>query len=136
MQNLPVPFDRRVWLEATSLTEAGYTVSVICPKAKGYSASFETLEGVAIYRYGLPIDAQGAIGFVLGIRLVLPAQLHEIGPDRRRRPRLRRHPCLQSAGDVLAARLVLAPVRQALPVRPPRPVARDVRRQVRPRIPV
>ena len=29
VQNLPVPFDRRVWLEATSLTEAGYGVSVI-----------------------------------------------------------------------------------------------------------
>ena len=42
VQNLPVPFDRRVWLEATSLTEAGYVVSVICPKAKGYTASFET----------------------------------------------------------------------------------------------
>ena len=65
VQNLPVPFDRRVWLEATSLTEAGYAVSVICPKAKGYTASFETLEGVDIHRYGLPIDAQGAIGFVM-----------------------------------------------------------------------
>jgi glycosyltransferase involved in cell wall biosynthesis len=65
VQNLPVPFDRRVWLEATSLTEAGYAVSVICPKAKGYTASFETLEGVAIHRYGLPIDAQGAVGFVV-----------------------------------------------------------------------
>jgi glycosyltransferase involved in cell wall biosynthesis len=65
VQNLPVPFDRRVWLEATSLTKAGYAVSVICPKAKGYSASFETVEGVDIHRYGLPIDARGAIGFVM-----------------------------------------------------------------------
>ncbi len=65
VQNLPVPFDRRVWLEATSLTEAGYSVSVICPKAKGYNTSFETLEGVDIYRYDLPIDAQGALGFVM-----------------------------------------------------------------------
>ncbi len=65
VQNLPVPFDRRVWLEATSLTRAGYAVSVICPKAKGYTAGFETLEGVDIYRYGLPIDAQGAAGFVV-----------------------------------------------------------------------
>jgi glycosyltransferase involved in cell wall biosynthesis len=64
VQNLPVPFDRRVWLEAASLTEAGYAVSVICPKAKGYNASFETLEGIDIYRYGLPIEARGAIGFV------------------------------------------------------------------------
>jgi glycosyltransferase involved in cell wall biosynthesis len=64
VQNLPVPFDRRVWLEATSLTEAGYAVSVICPKGKGYTASFERLEGVDIHRYGLPIDAHGAVGFV------------------------------------------------------------------------
>ncbi len=65
VQNLPVPFDRRVWLEATSLTEAGYSVSVVCPKAKGFNTSFETLEGVDIYRYDLPIDAQGALGFVM-----------------------------------------------------------------------
>jgi hypothetical protein len=32
VQNLPVPLDRRVWQEATALTEAGYRVSVICPK--------------------------------------------------------------------------------------------------------
>jgi glycosyltransferase involved in cell wall biosynthesis len=65
VQNLPVPFDRRVWLEATTLARAGYLVSVICPKAKGYTASFEVLEGVHVYRYGLPVDAQGAAGFVV-----------------------------------------------------------------------
>ena len=64
VQNLPVPFDRRVWLEATSLTKAGYEVSVICPKAKGFTRGFERLEGVDIYRYGLPIDAKGALGFI------------------------------------------------------------------------
>ena len=40
VQNLPVPFDRRVWLEATTLARAGYRVSVICPKAKGFNRSF------------------------------------------------------------------------------------------------
>ena len=65
VQNLPVPFDRRVWLEATTLAEAGYLVSVICPKAKGYNRSFEVLEDVHIYRYGLPVEAQGAAGFVV-----------------------------------------------------------------------
>jgi glycosyltransferase involved in cell wall biosynthesis len=65
VQNLPVPFDRRVWLEATSLTQAGYAVSVICPKAKGFNTCYERLEGVDIYRYGLPIDAQGTLGFVM-----------------------------------------------------------------------
>jgi glycosyltransferase involved in cell wall biosynthesis len=64
VQNLPVPFDRRVWLEATTLATAGYRVSVICPKAKGFNRSFEVLEDVHIYRYWLPVDAQGAIDFV------------------------------------------------------------------------
>jgi len=65
VENLPVPFDRRVWLEATALTKHGYTVSVICPKAKGYTLGFETLESIDIYRYPIPIDAGGAIGFCL-----------------------------------------------------------------------
>jgi glycosyltransferase involved in cell wall biosynthesis len=65
VQNLPVPFDRRVWLEATTLAAAGYQVSVICPKAKGFTASFEVLDDVHIYRYGLPVDAQGAAGFMV-----------------------------------------------------------------------
>jgi glycosyltransferase involved in cell wall biosynthesis len=64
VQNLPVPFDRRVWLEATTLARAGYRVSVISPKAKGFTRSFEALEDVHIYRYGLPVDAQGALGFL------------------------------------------------------------------------
>jgi glycosyltransferase involved in cell wall biosynthesis len=65
VQNLPVPFDRRVWLEATTLTKNGYKVSVICPKMRGFNQSRETLEDIDIYRYALPIDAQGKIGFVL-----------------------------------------------------------------------
>ena len=35
VQNLPVPFDRRVWLECQALTTAGYQVAVVCPKGKG-----------------------------------------------------------------------------------------------------
>jgi glycosyltransferase involved in cell wall biosynthesis len=64
VQNLPVPFDRRVWLEATTLAAAGYHVSVICPKAKGFTRSRETREGVDIYRYRLPFDPQGKLGFI------------------------------------------------------------------------
>ena len=63
VQNLPVPFDRRVWLEATTLTQAGYDVSVICPKAKGFNASHELLEGIEIFRYPLPFDASSKPGF-------------------------------------------------------------------------
>ena len=32
VQNLTVPFDRRVWLECQALTRAGYQVVVVCPK--------------------------------------------------------------------------------------------------------
>ena len=48
VQNLPVPFDRRVWLEATTLARAGYRVSVICPKMKGFNAGHEILEDIEI----------------------------------------------------------------------------------------
>ncbi len=65
VQNLPVPFDRRVWLEATTLAKNGYRVSVICPKMRGFNAGRETLEDIEIHRYPLPIDAQGKLGFVL-----------------------------------------------------------------------
>ena len=64
VQNLPVPFDRRVWLEATTLCQSGYVVSVICPKAKGFNRSYENVEGVHIFRYSLPIDARGRIGYM------------------------------------------------------------------------
>ncbi len=64
VQNLPVPFDRRVWLEATSLQRNGYAVTCICPKAKGFDESFEVIEGVRIHRYTLPLDADGALGFL------------------------------------------------------------------------
>jgi glycosyltransferase involved in cell wall biosynthesis len=63
VQNLPVPFDRRVWLEATTLRAAGYAISVICPKAKGFTASFETHEDIDIYRYSVPINASSSFGF-------------------------------------------------------------------------
>ncbi len=65
VQNLPVPFDRRVWLEATTLTAAGYEVTCICPTGKGHDARFEVIEGVRIHRYPLPVDASGPLGFVV-----------------------------------------------------------------------
>ena len=64
VENLPVPFDTRVWQEATTLVKNGYTVSVICPKGKGYTAEEETLEGVHIFRHDLPVEGNGAIGYL------------------------------------------------------------------------
>jgi glycosyltransferase involved in cell wall biosynthesis len=50
-ENLPVPRDTRVWREARALTEAGYKVSVICPRGRGCELARETLEGIEIYRH-------------------------------------------------------------------------------------
>ncbi|MGI8905305.1 MAG: glycosyltransferase family 4 protein [Candidatus Sumerlaeaceae bacterium] len=66
VENLPVPFDRRVWLEAQALRDAGYGVSVICPKMKGYTISREMLDGIEIYRHPLPYEAdRHALGFLV-----------------------------------------------------------------------
>ena len=50
VQNLSVPFDRRVWLECQALTSAGYRVAVVCPKGKG-DPGYEVIDGVEIHRY-------------------------------------------------------------------------------------
>lgn len=65
VENLPVPFDRRVWQEATTLREAGAEISIICPKMKGYTKPFEQLEGIDIYRHPLPIEASDALGYLV-----------------------------------------------------------------------
>jgi glycosyltransferase involved in cell wall biosynthesis len=64
VQNLPVPFDRRVWLECRALTAARYDVTVICPKGKG-DPGREVLEGVTLLKYPPYAPGGGALGFVL-----------------------------------------------------------------------
>lgn len=65
VENLPVPFDRRVWQEATTLQQAGYQVSIICPKGRGYEKGREVIDGIHIYRHALPIEASGALGYAI-----------------------------------------------------------------------
>ena len=65
VENLPVPFDRRVWQEASTLRDAGHLVSVICPKGKDFTLSYEQLDGVHIHRYGNPFEADQPLGYVL-----------------------------------------------------------------------
>ena len=71
VENLPVPFDRRVWQEATTLCNSGYTVSIICPKTEAYSKNFEILENIHIYRHPLPFEADGAVGYALEYSIAL-----------------------------------------------------------------
>jgi glycosyltransferase involved in cell wall biosynthesis len=75
VENLPVPFDRRVWQEATTLTQAGYEVSVVCPTGKGHEARREIIAGVHVYRYKLPLEASGFFGYVVEYGWALAAQL-------------------------------------------------------------
>jgi glycosyltransferase involved in cell wall biosynthesis len=65
VENLPVPFDRRVWSEATTLQKAGYEVSVVCPKGKGATTSYEVIDGVHIHRHPAPLEGNGALGYAL-----------------------------------------------------------------------
>ena len=50
VQNLPVPFDRRVWLDCQALVGEGYDVSVVCPKGNG-DPSYEVVDTVRRYKY-------------------------------------------------------------------------------------
>jgi glycosyltransferase involved in cell wall biosynthesis len=71
VENLPLPFDRRVWQESKALIKEGYQVSVICPKGKGYDKNYEVIEGVHIYRHSLPLEAEGALGYALEYSIAL-----------------------------------------------------------------
>ena len=50
VQNLPVPFDRRVWLECQALVSAGYRVAVVCPKGHG-DPPYQVIDTVQLYKY-------------------------------------------------------------------------------------
>ncbi len=65
VENLTVPLDRRVWQEARTLKEEGYTVSIVCPKGGKYTAPYEVLEGIHIFRHPLPYEADGALGYAV-----------------------------------------------------------------------
>jgi glycosyltransferase involved in cell wall biosynthesis len=63
IQNLAVPFDRRVWLECQTLRDAGYDVTVICPRGDD-SVPHTVLEGIEIYTYRPWEPAGSAAGYV------------------------------------------------------------------------
>ncbi|MEN8207541.1 MAG: glycosyltransferase WbuB, partial [Pseudomonadota bacterium] len=71
VENLPSPFDRRVWQEATTLHQNGYEVSIICPTGKGYEKKHEELDSIHIYRHNLPLEAEGALGYLLEYSVAL-----------------------------------------------------------------
>jgi glycosyltransferase involved in cell wall biosynthesis len=64
VENLPVPFDSRVWKEACALHRADYEVTVLSPRGKGYTQNHEVLEGVHIYRHPMPKEGNTPLGYL------------------------------------------------------------------------
>lgn len=62
-ENLPLPFDRRVWMELSALRQAGYQVSAICPMGETWTRAFEEIDGIAIWRYPPPPPAWGFFSY-------------------------------------------------------------------------
>jgi glycosyltransferase involved in cell wall biosynthesis len=64
VENLPLPFDRRVWQEANTLMEHGARVSIICPRTKDYPERYEKINDIEIYRHPMPQEGSGPIGYL------------------------------------------------------------------------
>jgi glycosyltransferase involved in cell wall biosynthesis len=65
VENLSVPFDRRVWQESTTLRDAGWDVHVICPQGTKRDTEPEIeLDGVKIHRYPLRAAVGGPLGYL------------------------------------------------------------------------
>jgi glycosyltransferase involved in cell wall biosynthesis len=75
VEDLPVPFDRRVWSEARTLHDAGWRVTVICPRGEGARRWHERIDGIEILRYPLPTTAAGLLHHVVEYAVAIPASL-------------------------------------------------------------
>src|SRR6185436_1861820 len=62
-ENLPLPFDRRVWMELNALKNAGYVVSAICPMGEQWTQPYEVIDDIAIWRYPPPPQASGFLSY-------------------------------------------------------------------------
>ena len=64
VENLSVPFDRRVWQECEALTRAGYEVEVICPQGRKRDREpVAEIAGVRVNRYSLQPATGGPVGY-------------------------------------------------------------------------
>lgn len=76
VQNLPVPFDRRVWQEGLALTNAGYDVHIVCPRTNEYPLPREMLKGIRIYRYRPGPEARRSAAYLAEYGIALLSQLY------------------------------------------------------------
>jgi glycosyltransferase involved in cell wall biosynthesis len=75
VENLPSPFDRRVWQEACALRDAGHAVSIVCPTGKGCWRHFERVDGIDIHRYDLATEGEGPLGYLAEYAVALSRTL-------------------------------------------------------------
>jgi glycosyltransferase involved in cell wall biosynthesis len=64
VENLPVPFDRRVWQETRALRDAGARMTVICPATKEFPKRRERLEDIDILRHPMPEEGARLVGYL------------------------------------------------------------------------
>lgn len=65
LENSSFPEDSRVLLQARSLTEAGYRVTVIAPTEDGATKKSEVIESIQVYRYPAPPEWGGVLGYIV-----------------------------------------------------------------------
>lgn len=75
VENLPVPFDTRVWKEAISLSKSGYDVTVLCPRGKGYRKNFEVIDEIRIYRHPMPKEGSTPLSYLVEYGFALFCEL-------------------------------------------------------------
>src|SRR5205814_8408919 len=66
VENGIVPLDKRTWYEATTLQDAGFQVSIICPKGSTmYREPYTCIQGIHIYRYYVPTTTNKYSAYIL-----------------------------------------------------------------------
>ncbi len=83
VQNLPVPFDRRVWLECQALVSAGYEVAVVCPRGKG-DPSYEVIDAVELYKYRPYAPGGSKLSFIIEYAYSFAATAWQVRKARQR----------------------------------------------------
>ena len=63
-ENLPLPFDRRVWMELGALRDAGWKVIAISPMGEKWTAAEEVIDGITLLRYPPPPPTRGALSYI------------------------------------------------------------------------
>src|SRR5512140_169116 len=62
-ENLPLPFDRRVWMELNALRSGGFEVSAICPMGEQWTKPHEVIDDIHIWRYPPPPPTRGFLSY-------------------------------------------------------------------------